>query len=121
MIEVAPSRPVEAAIPRAGAPTLWAFTAVIFCAAGLLFLVEPMVSKLLLPLAGGTPAVWTTSVLFFQAVLLLGYTYAHLLARLGLRAQLAVHACVLAVAAVALPITIPHGWSPPGALSSKPS
>ena len=115
MIEVAPSRPVEAAIPRAGAPTLWAFTAVIFCAAGLLFLVEPMVSKLLLPLAGGTPAVWTTSVLFFQAVLLLGYTYAHLLARLGLRAQLAVHACVLAVAAVALPITIPHGWSPPGA------
>ena len=115
MIEAAPSRPLEVAVPRAGAPTLWAFTAVIFCAAGLLFLVEPMVTKLLLPLAGGTPAVWTTSVLFFQVVLLLGYTYAHLVARLGLRAQLGVHLLVLAAAAFVLPISLPAGWTPPGA------
>jgi hypothetical protein len=49
---------------------------------GLLFLVQPMVGKMLLPYLGGAAGVWTTCVLFFQAMLLAGYVYAHLIARL---------------------------------------
>jgi spermidine synthase len=92
---------------------LWVSTAAIFCGACLLFVVEPMVGKLLLPLAGGTPAVWTTAMLFFQVVLLLGYTYAHLVTRLGARVQLAVHLLLLAAVLAVLPIAIPAGWAPP--------
>ncbi len=59
-----------------GRTTLFAFT--MFLAAALSFTVQPMVGKLLLPLLGGTPAVWNTCLVFFQAALLLGYLYAHL-------------------------------------------
>ena len=92
---------------------LWSFSAAIFVAAGLLFLVEPMVGKLMLPIAGGTPAVWTTSVLFFQVVLLGGYGYAHLVSRLTPRFQAGVHLLVVAAALLALPIAIPAGVDPP--------
>jgi hypothetical protein len=92
---------------------LWSFSGAIFVAAGLLFLVEPMVGKLILPIAGGTPAVWTTSVLFFQVVLLLGYGYAHLVSRLRPRFQVGVHLVVVAAALLALPIAIPAGIEPP--------
>jgi hypothetical protein len=92
---------------------LWSFSAAIFVAAGLLFLVEPMVGKLILPIAGGTPAVWTTSVLFFQVVLLCGYGYAHLVSRLRPRLQAVVHLVVVAAALLALPIAIPAGVDPP--------
>ncbi len=64
------------------------FTASIFTSATLLFVVQPMVGKLLLPKLGGAPAVWNTCMLFFQATLLAGYLCAHLLTRyLPLRAQ----------------------------------
>ncbi len=92
---------------------LWSFSVAIFVAAGLLFLVEPMVGKLILPVAGGTPAVWTTSVLFFQVVLLFGYGYAHLVSRLRPRFQVGVHLVVVAAALLALPIAIPAGIDPP--------
>jgi hypothetical protein len=92
---------------------LWSFSAAIFVAAGLLFLVEPMVGKLILPIAGGTPAVWTTSVLFFQVVLLCGYGYAHLVSRLRPRFQAGVHLVVVGAALLALPIAIPAGVDPP--------
>jgi hypothetical protein len=92
---------------------LWSFSAAIFVAAGLLFLVEPMVGKLMLPIAGGTPAVWTTSVLFFQVALLCGYGYAHLVSRLRPRFQAGVHVVVVAAALLALPIAIPAGVDPP--------
>ena len=92
---------------------LWSFSAAIFVAAGLLFLVEPMVGKLILPIAGGTPAVWTTSVLFFQVVLLCGYAYAHVVSRLPPRFQVVVHLVVVAIALLALPIAIPAGIDPP--------
>jgi hypothetical protein len=92
---------------------LWSFSAAIFVAAGLLFLVEPMVGKLMLPIAGGTPAVWTTSVLFFQVALLCGYGYAHLVSRLRPRFQAGVHLLVVAAALLALPIAIPGGVDPP--------
>src|SRR5260370_13169904 len=66
-------------------PAIWGvviavFALCIFASAFLLFLVEPMVAKMVLPVVGGTPAVWTTSVLFFQTVLLVGYGYSPWLA-----------------------------------------
>ena len=53
------------------------FALTLFVSASLLFIVEPMVGKMMLPLLGGTPAVWNTCMLFFQAVLLAGYGFAH--------------------------------------------
>ena len=90
------------------------FTLAIFLSAGLLFLVQPMVAKMLTPLLGGTPAVWNTSMLFFQAVLLGGYLYAHLLGKLRTpKAQVVVHAVLMLAALVTLPIALPRGWAPP--------
>ena len=86
----------------------------IFASAFLLFLVEPMVGKMVLPLVGGTPAVWTTTVLFFQVVLLAGYGYSHWLAiKLGSRLQSLVHAVVLLLPLLVLPIHVIPGWDPP--------
>lgn len=79
-----------------------------FLAASLLFLVQPMVAQRLLPIVGGTPQVWTVCMLFFQAVLLVGYLYAHVATtRLSPRAQAAVHVIVVALAGVSLPIALP--------------
>src|SRR5688572_17352986 len=72
------------------------FAATMFLSAALLFVVQPMTGKQLLPLCGGTPAVWNTCLVFFQAALLLGYLYAHGLGRLPVGRQLVVHAVVLA-------------------------
>ncbi|MEQ1752855.1 MAG: fused MFS/spermidine synthase [Micropepsaceae bacterium] len=89
-------------------------TAAIFSAATLLFWVQPMFGKLVLPLLGGTPAVWTTALLFFQTALLLGYLYAHLLGQyLPLKAQIIVHTMVLLLAAFCLPIGVPANTMPP--------
>ena len=90
------------------------FTVSIFVGAFLLFLVEPMVGKMVLPTIGGTPAVWTTSVLFFQCVLLAGYGYTHWLAmRLTWRVQALVHGVVLLLPLAFLPIHLIPGWNPP--------
>ena len=81
----------------------------IFTSAALLFCVQPMVGRLLLPTLGGSPQVWTTCLLFFQAALLTGYGLAHLLStRLGLRGQLVTHIAALLVAAAVLPIALPE-------------
>lgn len=99
---------------------LLVYSAAIFLSAALLFMVQPMAAKQVLPLLGGTPAVWTTSMLFFQAALLAGYTYAHLLSRLAVKVQPIVHLVILAGAVVlALPIGI-HGTppAPPQAIGS---
>lgn len=89
-------------------------TSAIFTAAALLFWVQPMFGKLVLPLMGGTPAVWAATLLFFQTALLAGYLYAHALGWfLPLRAQLLVHMCVLLLATLALPVGIPAGIQPP--------
>ncbi|SOD03321.1 hypothetical protein SAMN05216486_11016 [bacterium JGI 053] len=113
--------PAPAAVPprpAAGGAVLAVYTAAIFTSAFLLFLVQPMFSRMVLPLLGGTPAVWNTCMLFFQAALLGGYLYAHLGAkRLGVRRQAAVHVALLAVAAALLPISVagaaPHGGAAP--------
>lgn len=89
-------------------------TAAIFSAATLLFWVQPMFGKIVLPLLGGTPAVWTAALLFFQSALLIGYLYAHLLGRyLPFKAQIVVHTAVLLLAALCLPIGVPADVVPP--------
>ncbi|GMV25086.1 MAG: hypothetical protein AMXMBFR58_11170 [Phycisphaerae bacterium] len=85
---------------------IYAFT--IFFSAALLFLVQPMIAKLVLPLLGGTSAVWTTCMLFFQTLLLGGYLYAHVLdRRLAPRTQMAVHVLVALGVAALLPVGLP--------------
>ncbi|HEX8147801.1 MAG TPA: fused MFS/spermidine synthase [Pyrinomonadaceae bacterium] len=97
------------------------FAAALFVSAFLLFWVQPLAGKMLLPLLGGTPAVWNTCMLFFQALLLAGYAYALALTRwLSALAQGAVHLALLALAALALPVAlnaaaaggVPEGTSP---------
>ena len=91
---------------------LYAFT--LGLSALLMFWVQPLYARLALPLLGGAPAVWITAMLFFQAVLLAGYLYAHLSVRwLGLKRQSLAHAMILLVAFAALPVAIPAGWPPP--------
>lgn len=73
----------------------------------LLFLVQPMVAKLLLPYLGGTPAVWNTCMVFFQALLLAGYAYAHFITtRLRLKPQIILHLTLLTAAMVCFPLEI---------------
>lgn len=86
------------------------FGVAIFLSATLLFMVQPLAGKILLPVLGGSPAVWSTCMVFFQAVLLLGYLYAHALTtRVALRWQGPIHVCVLIVASVVLPLPIDIG------------
>jgi hypothetical protein len=83
----------------------------IFLSAFLLFQVQPLVSKRILPWFGGSPAVWTTCMLFFQILLLAGYLYAHLIStRLGRRRQVIVHLGVLGLALLALPLLFLPLW-----------
>ena len=97
------------------------FASATFASALLLFLVQPMFAKQVLPLLGGTSAVWNTSMLFFQAMLLAGYLYAHLSTRwLGVRRQARVHLVLAACSLLALPIGASRGWSPPVEISPVP-
>jgi hypothetical protein len=94
------------------APLLFAVT--LFVSALLLFAVQPMFTKMVLPVLGGAPSVWSVAMVFFQAALLLGYAYAHLLARLLPPAKAAfVHLFVLALATISLPIGIAAGFNAP--------
>lgn len=79
-----------------------------------MFVVELMFAKMVLPLFGGTPAVWNTCMLFFQAALLLGYAYAHWsTSLLKPRTQMLTHLALILPAIALLPIRIPAGWLPP--------
>lgn len=89
---------------------LYIYALTMLLSAALLFAVQPMVAKMLLPTMGGSSAVWTTCMLFFQALLLGGYAYAHLGARtLTARRQSLVHLALMLVATVALPLTLGEG------------
>jgi hypothetical protein len=105
-----PGRDVTEAILRTPSRINFAgllFPAAIFTSASLVFLVEPMVAKLLLPKLGGSPAVWNASMAFFQAMLLAGYAYAHLLQKIkDLRLQSALHLLLLLGASVVLPLSL---------------
>src|SRR5437764_13597341 len=89
----------------------WWSAATIFLSAFLLFQVQPVISKKILPWFGGSPAVWTTCVLFFQLVLLAGYAYADAMIRfVPARRQGLVHITVLALALLTFPITPGRGY-----------
>jgi hypothetical protein len=98
-----------------GSGTLAVYTLTIFLSAFLLFAVQPMFAKMVTPILGGTPAVWSVAMVFFQAVLLAGYTYAHALNRaFDLRIAALVHLVLIAVtAAFALPIGFDPAWGRP--------
>jgi hypothetical protein len=89
-----------------------AFQLTIAIGAFLLFLVEPMAARFLLPWFGGSPSVWSTCLLFFQAALLAGYVYAHLTRRLGPGRQARLHLVLLVVAIATLPIIPSPAWKP---------
>lgn len=88
----------------------------IFISAFLLFQVQPIIAKYILPWYGGSPSVWTTCLLFFQIGLLLGYAYAHLIVKkLNIKKQIIVHLSLLIVACIFLPITPSEALKPGGA------
>lgn len=82
------------------------FVAAILVGSFLLFLVQPLMARLALPRLGGTPNVWNSAMLVYQALLLGGYAYAHVVGKLALRRQLALHIALLAIAALTLPLTL---------------
>ncbi len=92
------------------------YTAAIFTSALLLFSVQPLFTKMVLPRLGGSPAVWSVAMVFFQSLLLGGYAYAHYLMQLRNRiVPVAVHLALLAVALLTLPLGIADGWGEPPA------
>ncbi len=100
--------------PPRPALILAAFTAAVFTSALLLLAVEPMFARLVLPILGGSPSVWSVAMVFFQAMLLAGYAYAHWLMRArGRAAPLAVHLALLVAAGLSLPIAVATGWGDP--------
>ncbi|MDB5809504.1 MAG: hypothetical protein JWN94_1626 [Betaproteobacteria bacterium] len=91
------------------------FACTIFTSAFLLFLVQPIIAKEILPWFGGSAAVWTTCLVFFQVALLAGYTYADLTTRkLSARAQAVLHIVLLVVSLAVLPIIADSSWKPAG-------
>lgn len=97
-----PIRAARQSVSQLGASP---YVAAVFLSAALVFLVQPMFAKMATPLLGGAPNVWNVSLVCFQAALLLGYAYAHLLNHFvtSLRSQIAIHATLLAAAAIVLP------------------
>ncbi len=92
------------------------FAPAVFVGAFLLFQVQPLIGKYILPWFGGSPEVWTTCMLFFQVFLLGGYAYAHFIARyLRPRTQAVVHVVFIVAALAVLPIAPSAGWKPQGA------
>ncbi len=101
--------------PSGGTGLVVLFTVASFVGSTLLFLVQPLVTKLLTPLLGGTPDVWNTAMVFFQATLLVGYGVAHLTARRLRGRQVPVQVLLVTLPLVALPLAVPGGWRlPPG-------
>jgi hypothetical protein len=82
------------------------FLATICTGSLLLFLVQPMIARMVLPKLGGTPAVWNSAMLVYQALLLAGYAYAHWLGRFAARRQAAIHITLFCIAALMLPISL---------------
>jgi hypothetical protein len=97
------------------------FALTLFVSAALLFVLQPMVAKAVLPLLGGSPAVWSTCMVFFQSALLAGYAYAHFItSRLALRRQVLIHAGLLLLPLWYLPLTFGAASDTPGAVSARP-
>jgi hypothetical protein len=109
--------PFVTALARNAPAMMWTFTATTFLSALLLFAIQPMFAKIVLPVLGGSPSVWSVSVFFFQAALLAGYLYAHLLInKAPPHLTGIIHLGVCALALVCLPIGMATwvGEPPPG-------
>src|SRR5258705_6489972 len=90
------------------------YTAAIFVSALLVFSVQPLFTKMVLPRLGGSPAVWSVAMVFFQSLLLGGYAYAHYLMQIRSRViPVAAHLALLVVAFLTLPLSIASGWGGP--------
>jgi hypothetical protein len=90
------------------------YTAAIFVSALLLFSVQPLFTKMVLPRLGGSPAVWSVAMVFFQSLLLAGYAYAHYLMQIrNRRIPVAIHLVLLVIALLSLPLSIAAGWGEP--------
>src|SRR6266550_194306 len=115
--------PTNEARQAAAAPhraLLVTLTAAIFVSASLLFAVQPMFTKMVLPRLGGAPSVWSVAMVFFQAALLAGYGYAHLLTRYAPgRMSVVIHLLVMITACLALPLHIATGWGKPPAVGES--
>ena len=93
---------------------IFLFAGTLFTSAALMFVLQPLFGKMLLPLLGGSPAVWNTCMVFYQSILFLGYLYAHIVSsRLTLRWQIGLHAAILLISFLALPIALPDNPTPP--------
>ena len=90
------------------------YAATLLLSATLLFSIQPLFAKMVLPLLGSAPSVWITFMLFFQTALLAGYAYAHVVPRrIGWRRYALVHLAIMAMGASVLPIAVPRNWVPP--------
>lgn len=111
-------------LTKSATPLIVGFAATIFLSAFLLFQVQPMLSKVLLPWFGGSPAVWTAAMLFFQLVLLGGYFYAHILStRCTTNQRLVIHLALLAFATTNVMwgrLTPPANFRPQGVAGEDP-
>ncbi len=96
---------------RAEGLLLPTFLAAVFLSAGLIFAIQPMFTRFVLPQLGGSPAVWSVAMAFFQSVLFAGYLYAHGLSRIGsARVVVAIHLAISALAVMWLPLGVVRGW-----------
>ena len=114
------------ATPSRSPMMLAVFTVAVFVSALLLFAVQPMFTRMVLPDLGGSPSVWSVAMVFFQSMLLGGYAYAHVLMRTRRAAvAVAVHLGLLIAAGLTLPLSIARGWGEPpaewtGTLAPRP-
>ena len=93
---------------------IW-YSCTTFLSAFLLFAVQPLMGKFILPWFGGGAGIWTVCLLFFQCVLLVGYCYAHLVSsRLSVKKQVLLHIAALAISVLLLPIAPDSSWKPMG-------
>ncbi|MEI6708009.1 MAG: fused MFS/spermidine synthase [Methylococcales bacterium] len=90
------------------------FAGTLFVSASLMFVLQPLFGKILLPLLGGSPAVWNTCMVFYQSILFLGYLYAHTLStRFRQHQQILLHIGVIVISLLALPVALPDNTVPP--------
>jgi hypothetical protein len=114
MDSIVPSAVTEQPSASRNRLVLTVYTAAIFVSAFLLFSVQPLFTKMVLPRLGGSPAVWSVAMVFFQSLLLAGYAYAHFLMQIKNRAvPVAIHLVLLVVAFLTLPLGIAHSFGEP--------
>ncbi len=102
------------ALPDRNFSIIFLFAATLFTSATLMFVLQPLFGKILLPLLGGSPAVWNTCMVFYQSILFLGYLYAHFLStRYSQHRQILIHTALILISFLALPLALPENTVPP--------